>query len=183
MKSLFIRAAVPLALALGLAACGGTATYPISGSVTGVKYEGLVIANGSDTVAVPPGATKYTLPNAIEYGNVYTVTIKSPPAHQDCVLVIGDRRVATESNTAGRLAVIDVPVLCFLKVHNVVAKLNAPAEGLVLTNGASSVTLGSTTTSATFAVEYGASYGITVLTQPKDKTCTVERGTGVMGDN
>ena len=59
-------------------------------------------------------------------------------------------------------------------------------DGLVLVNGTTGgtilVTKGATSFTFGLPVKYGVSYGATILTQPTGQTCTLQNGTGVMGD-
>ncbi len=190
MKSFITRPALLLALALGLAGCGGKAKFTVGGTVTGLQYPGLTLINGGETLAVSPaaGATaatviNYSFPKQIDYGEAYNVGFGSLPAHQTCSY----GTLARPSDTAGRLASIDIPIVCSLIVKSVVVTVTGAPTGLVLTNGSSgtaTVTATDATTTTSFGVPYGNSYGITVLTQPTDgKTCTVSNGVGVMGDD
>jgi hypothetical protein len=58
-------------------------------------------------------------------------------------------------------------------------------EGLVLING-SNATIAPAKAATSYAfpapVEYGTTYGVTVLTQPPGYRCTVANGTGTMGE-
>lgn len=66
-----------------------TDMYALGGTVNGLKNAGLVLANGSITVAVPAGATTFTfgktVPNQLPYG----ITILAQPAGQTCSVVNG----------------------------------------------------------------------------------------------
>jgi hypothetical protein len=75
-----------------------TDLYTLGGTVNGLKGAGLVLANGSITVAVPAGALAFTfgktVPNQLPYG----VTVLAQPAGQTCTvqkgageMPIGDR--------------------------------------------------------------------------------------------
>lgn len=61
-----------------------TDLYTLGGAVTGLKGAGLVLANGSITVAVQAGATTFTfgktVPNQLPYG----ITVLSQPTGQTC---------------------------------------------------------------------------------------------------
>jgi hypothetical protein len=195
MMSSFVRPALALALALGLSACGGKASFPITGTVTGLQYPGLVLStNGQSVTVTPPtvgtaSTVPFQFPNGIDYGEVYKIEATSLPAHQGCTLTSGT------TDTAGRLEKINAKIDCFLATHTVggtITGLNA--DGLVLVNGSLGGTYGpvakDATTSAyppgfTFAtpVEYGKTYGVAVLTQPAGQTCTVSaNGAGIMAD-
>jgi hypothetical protein len=187
MKSFLTRPAMLLAFALSLAGCGGKAKFNVAGTfvnssgvITAVAYDGLTLSNGGENLTVPAGATTFSFPKQIEYGDTYNVSIVSQPAHQTCSFR------SSPTDTAGRLASINVGITCDIQAHAVTVTVTGAPTGLVLTNGSSgtaTVTSTDASTTATFGAYYGTSYGITVLTQPTDgKTCTVENGTGIMGD-
>jgi hypothetical protein len=182
MKSPFLRPALALALALGLAACGGKATFVVGGTVSGLLYPGLILVNGGSELAVPAGATTFAFPNQIDYGATYAVEIKAntQPLHQTCSVLNG-------SDSAGRMASINIVVQCGLNAYSIGGSVaGLTTDGLVLTNGTSggTVTIAKGATSYAFGtpVTYGNSYGVTVLTQPTGQTCTVANATGEMQD-
>ncbi|MGZ8290104.1 MAG: hypothetical protein ACXW2U_04490 [Telluria sp.] len=182
MKSSFLRPAMALALALGLSACGGSATYTVGGPIDGLVYPGLVLANGGAELAVAAGSTSYAFPGTIEYGKTYAVTVKTNPAHQSCVAI---ERYAT--GTAGQTAGINAAVGCVINTFTVGGKVSGlTTEGLVLTNGTEggTATILKDATAFTFAtpVKYGETYGVTILKQPAGQTCTLSNGVGLMGD-
>lgn len=183
MKSSFLRPALALALAVGLVACGGKATFGINGTISGVAYPGLVLtSNGTDALPIAVGATTYSFPGSLEYGDPYDVTIKTNPPHQTC-----QSDPQTRAGTAGRTAAINVAVQCALNEFSIGGKITGlTTEGLVITNGTTGGTVTVVKDATVFAfaipVAYGQSYGVTVLTQPKGQTCTVANGVGIMGD-
>ncbi|MBK1713277.1 lactonase family protein [Rubrivivax gelatinosus] len=79
--------ALPAALlAAGLlAACGGgsdSGSYTLGGTISGLATDGLVLANGSDTLAVASGATRFTFDGTVS--GSYAVSISSQPSGQTC---------------------------------------------------------------------------------------------------
>ena len=194
-----LRPAAVLVMALGLASCGGKASFPINGTVSGLQYNGLVLTTNGMDVSVPATATSattavtFSFPNSISYGEVYNVTQKTPPAHQSCSTISPLTGVDTASNTAGRIATISITVTCSLVPHAIGGTVTGLTAGtLVLTNGTAGGT--ATIVPATVVtdpvvyafptqVAYNTSYGITVLSQPAGKVCTVSNATGVMGDD
>ncbi|HEX9172339.1 MAG TPA: hypothetical protein VF861_06735 [Telluria sp.] len=191
MKLSLMRPALVLALALGLASCGGKAGFTIAGEVSGLKYTGLKLSTNGMTIAVePPAASattvKFAFPDDIEYGEVYNVLITQQPAHQTCGLDY------TSTNTAGRLSTINVNVACVLNSSSVAGTVKGlTGTGLQLTNGSTSgiITVVPSTTGTdpafSFAnIPYNQAYGITVLTQPTGQVCSVSaNGVGVMDDD
>lgn len=194
MKSFLIRPALALALAAGLAACGGSdkAEFTVAGSVQNLLYPGLkLVNNGGETIDIAPpakagDAVTYAFPTKLEYGDTYNVQIPDggQPAHQTCTL---NSNYPTNSDTAGRLAQIDIQFACSLNVFGIGGTVSGlTAEGLVLANGSTggTATLAKDATSYTFSlpVAYGQTYGVTVLTQPTGLTCSVANPAGTMGD-
>lgn len=182
MKSSFMRPALAVALVLGLAACGGKAAFTVGGTISGLIYPGLVLANGDATTAPAVNATTFSL-NSIDYGTSYNVTVQTQPAHQACEVVNG-------ADTAGRLATINIGVACALKTYTIGGNVTGlSTDGLVLTNGSTGGTVTVTKDTAapvpfTFVlpVAYGSTFGVSVLTQPAGQACSVANGTRTMGD-
>ena len=195
MTLTFMRPAIAVALALSLVACGGgKASFPIAGTVVGLSYPGLVLNTNGMDLAVAPQATSFVFPNPLSYGEVYNVVVKSQPAHQACSVGAFPNAVVLNggSDTAGRLATINIGVLCSLNSATVGGTITGLTSlGLQLTNGSTGGTggivsplAGATTFTLPILVPYGKSYGVTVLAQPADDICSVTaNGTGVMGDN
>lgn len=182
MKSSFLRPAVALALALGLAACGGSETFAVKGTVTGQVYPGLVLTNQGVDLPIAVGATTYSFPDSIEYGDTYNVLVKANPPHQTCE---ADTRY--NADTAGRTAAINVPVNCGINAFSVGGKITGlTTEGLVLTNGTTGGTVTVVKDATVFVfvtpVAFDQSYGVTILQQPTGQTCAIANGVGVMGD-
>lgn len=177
MKRMYVAGAV----ALALTACGGggKAQFTIGGAITGLVYDGMVLASNGQTLAVPKNATTFAMPKQIGYGDYYDITIATQPAHQECVVSYG-------RDSAGHTASINALVSCAVLAHPIGGKITGlTGTGLVLINGS----LGGTLTAAANATSYklssvafGSTYGVTVLTQPAGQTCTVQNATGTMGD-
>lgn len=184
MKFSKLRTSLLLAVAAAaLAACGGKATFDIGGPIQGLVYSGLELTNvkNGEVLAVPAGATSFKMTRTIEYGTEYDVRPTKQPAHQNCSIGNG-------ADTAGRLASINIGVLCLLNEFNIGGKVTGlTATGLVLVNGSGQgeqLAVGKDSTSYTFpkAVPYDTTYGVVVLTQPAGLKCTVANATGKMGD-
>jgi hypothetical protein len=193
MKSSFMRPAFALALALGLSACGGKASFPVGVTVTGLAYSNLVLTtNGMELAINPPvegtaATVTARFPNSISYGDVYEVTVKKDmqPLHQTCVPV-----GTTNKDTAGRLATINATFNCTINAKTIGGNvLGLKSTDLVLTNGSDQFTVPRTDPTGTepapftlpTAVPYSKTYGVTVLHQPTAPTvqvCTVKDGTG-----
>ncbi len=193
-----VRFAALLAAALGLAACGGKASFPINGTAYGLQYSGLVITtNGMDLpiAPIPPAAASpnvvppasFSFPNSLSYGETFNVSIKSQPAHQTCNTIDPNTGRETSTDTAGRTASINIALTCAINAYAIGGSVTGlSSDGLTLTNGTAGGTVlvvsGATTYSFSTLVPYNVSYGVTVLTQPANAFCTVSNPTGIMGD-
>jgi hypothetical protein len=79
--------------------------YTVSGSLHGLVGTGLVLANGSDSVAPAATATSFTFPAKLPTATGYSVTVQSQPTAQDC-------QVSAASGTITNSNVTDVAVGC-----------------------------------------------------------------------
>lgn len=188
MKLSCLRPVAALLLTVGLAACGGKASYDVSGTISGLNNNGLVLANGSDTVSPPVGATTFTFPKRIDYGTDYDITVKTQPAHMTC-------GVSSGSGSAGHYVSIQAFVSCVQNTYAVGGTVTGlTADGLVLANGSNASTLTVVKAATTFTmpdkVADGTSYGISVVTNPTGLICRVatdpstglSTGVGTMGE-
>ncbi|MGF6275096.1 hypothetical protein ABIB38_003494 [Massilia sp. UYP11] len=196
MKSSLIRPALALALAAGLAGCGGSdkAEFVVKGTITGIVYPGAVLTTNGMKIAVPPPATprdtvSFAFPDKLEYGDVYNVQFESFPDNQRCDTPF--QTIPNFNDTAGRLAEINITFACQVNAYSIGGTVSGlTADGLVLANGSTGGTVpvakpaaGVTTpVSYVFAglVEYDQTYGVTVITQPTGQICTVANAAGVM---
>ncbi|MFC0254156.1 hypothetical protein [Massilia consociata] len=194
MKFSLIRPASVLALALGLASCGGGEdTYPIAGTVNGLVYPGLVLTANGNTLSVAPPAkagedVRFVFPKELKYGDEFRVTVTGQPAHQTCGI---PRELERSSyGTGGELAQINAYIQCSINAYEIGGEITGlPGNTeLVLANGSSGGTFTANPTVdgvikyALPAVQYGVTYGVTVLKQPAGHFCTVQNPTGTMGD-
>lgn len=178
MKLSYLCPLAALLLTVGLAACGGKASYDVSGTIAGLNTDGLVLANGSDTVARPAGATTFTFPKRIDYGTDYNITVKTPPAHMNCSVQGG-------TGSAGHYVSIQASVICQQNAYPVGGSITGlTADKLVLINGTEQLSVIKDTTKFTMPtpVPDGKTYGISVFTQPTGLQCSVQAGDGTMGE-
>ncbi|MEG1325916.1 MAG: hypothetical protein RSD99_13575 [Janthinobacterium sp.] len=180
MKLSCLRPLAALLLTLGLAACGGKASYEVGGTISGLNNEGLILANGGEPLPVPAGKTSFTFAKRIDYGTEYDITVKQQPAHMTCGISGG-------SGSAGHYINISATVTCSQNKYTVGGTISGlTVDGLVLINGSTTTTVTKDATTFTMAgpVAYGDTYGVSVSVQPKGLQCDLVPGTekGTMGE-
>jgi hypothetical protein len=164
---------------LALAACGGGTTpqpLSLSGTVSGLSASGLVLANGSSTVAVNPGATSFTFGSVLYQGMPYAITVQTQPSGETC-------SVANGTGTAGSANIANTVVTCASDAFPLGGAVSGlTTSGLVLANGSDTVAVAANTTTFGFPtdVAVGSSYAVTVKTQPTGEACSVTNGTATM---
>jgi hypothetical protein len=174
MKSSILRAGVVAACALGLSACGGgSGDLVLSGAVSGVTADGLVLQNngGSDLVVLA-GASSFQFPNRVSTDDQFNITVKSYPSNASgCTVTNGKAR-------ANYWSIGQISVSCTLKTHKLTVNIQGlNATGLTIVNGIDKKTVPAGATSINMDdVFQGAPYGISVLQNPTGQTCTVSGG-------
>ncbi|KFI06115.1 hypothetical protein [Massilia sp. BSC265] len=183
MKSSYLRAGAALACALALSACGGSdGDRVIGGQFFGVTKPGLVLQNnGGSDLAIEPnsvGSGRFYFPNLVETDSGYRVTVKSIPSNASG---------CTVENASGKVAfdIGNIYVTCTIRQHELKGTVaGLTGNNLVLVNGADRVPVPAGATAFTMAkVNEDAPYGVVILSQPDNQTCTVANGTGTMGAN
>lgn len=163
-----------LATAL-LVGCGGGA---IEGTISGLTADGLVLSDGSETITVAKGKTKFSFPTELTDGAVYSVTVVTQPDGLRCTVSDGTGKIDSVSvpSTASVTCVPD------FGISGTVSGLTG--DGLVLNDGHDtlSVAAGARTFAFRTLLEVGASYEVVVDTPPAGQTCTVTNGSGVIAD-
>ena len=174
MKLSCLRPLAALLLTLGLAACGGKASYDVSGTVSNLNTNGLILANGGEELPIAAGQTSFTFKKRIDYGTDYNITFKQQPAHMTCGISGG-------SGSAGHYINISAAVSCSQNVYSVGGTISGlTVEGLQLINGTVTTTVAKDATTFTMVgdVPYGFTYGVSVTAQPTGLKCEVQPGTG-----
>jgi hypothetical protein len=185
MKSSYLRAGV-LACAFALSACGGGGTdVNVGGAIVGLTKDSLVlqINNGSD-LTLPANTQSFFF--KFKSDTAFEITVKSSPPNADCSVASGGK------GTTSTFSLNNVLVRCDIHKHALKGTVSGlgNATGLVLINGADSrpVTPLPADNNGLYPavpVEFApvaedAYFGVTVLTQPAGKSCSVANGVGKM---
>jgi hypothetical protein len=151
------------------------ATYSVGGTVSGLTASGLMLANGSDTLTITSNATTFAMAKRILAGTAYAVTVQTQPAGQTCSVTNG-------SGTASA-NVSNIAATCTNQTFTVGGSVvGLTTSGLVLASGSDIATVDSGAASFTMPTRIvsGATYAVTVKTQPAGQTCTMTNAAGTM---
>lgn len=158
-----------------------SSSFSVGGTVSGLSGSGLVLQlNGGDDLAIPSNGS-FTFGTQTTSGTDYRVTVRTQPSNptQACT-------VAGGNGTISSVNVTSIRVTCASSTFSIGGTVNGLlGSGLVLqNNGGDNITIDSNG-SFTFSRQLasGASYNVTVRTQPSDpnQACTVTNGRGSVG--
>jgi hypothetical protein len=188
MKSLYLRSGLALLCAVILSACGGgNGSLALSGSVSGLTKDGLVLVNTNtgEKLPIPNGTSTFVFTKLAAVDEQFNVIVDTQPTGAKCA--------PSGTTNTGKASVYTAYYIAFICVTNpwtlggTVTGLDT--KGLVLANGADTVAVlpgasASTPVSFTFPTKVGdgSPFGVTILSQPKDttKTCTIANNVGTM---
>jgi hypothetical protein len=155
-------------------------TYTIGGAVSGLTSGASVtlLDNGTNPLKVTANGP-FTFTTALDYGAAYDVTVGTPPTGETCTVTAGSGTVTKKVTT--------VKVACkasstTFSIGGTVSGLNASTSVTLLDNGTNSLNV-TANGSFTFTTKLasGATYKVTVGTEPTGETCTVTNGSGTVG--
>lgn len=151
------------------------ATYTVGGSVAGVAGSSLVLSlNGTEDLPVS-AAGPFTFQTKLLAASQYSVTVKTQPQNQTCTVMSGSGTVAAAN-------VSSVSVVCSINAYKVGGTVSGLTGNLVLQNNSGDDLTVSASGQFQFItpVATGASYAVTVKTQPANLFCSVSAGTGMI---
>jgi hypothetical protein len=158
-----------------------TNAYVVSGSVTGLAGQGLVLANGTNTATITADGS-FAFSQPLQSGTTYDITVATQPTNpsQNCV-VTNATGIVKNGNVSG------VGVACTTSSFTIGGAVSSLAgSGLVLQSGTGETLPVTTSGSFTFKtpVASGAPFSVTVKTQPTSpwQVCTVTGGSGTVGN-
>src|SRR6266853_1361066 len=196
-RAMKIRLGIAASIATAcFAGCGGpsgstpgstthpaAATYTIGGAIAGLTGSGLVLRlNGTGNLPVNPNATAFTFITQLASGAAYTVSVFTQPTgpSQTCT-------VTNSSGTVGSSNVAGISVSCTTNSFTIGGTVSGLlGAGLVLqNNGGNDLAIGGNGAfTFTTSILSGATYAVTVLTQPSGpvQSCNVPGGSGARSE-
>ena len=151
-------------------------SFALGGTISGLNGTGLVLANGTDQLAVAANASSFTLPLAVAFGSTYVVSVATQPAGLMCTVSAGSSIMPAANVTS-------VQVVCSDQAYTLGGTVSGlTASGLVLTDGTDwlSVATNASLFSMPTGVAYTSNYIVTVAAQPAGLNCTVTGASGTM---
>jgi Galactose oxidase, central domain len=79
---------------------GGTGSFTVGGSVSGLTTTGLRLASGSNSVQVQANSTSFVLPSPIQSGSAYAIAVSQEPAGLSCNVANGTGVVQSSNVTS-----------------------------------------------------------------------------------
>jgi trimeric autotransporter adhesin len=152
------------------------ATYSIGGTISGLIGTVSIQNNGADTLDYSTDGN-FTFATSLPAGESYDVTVSTQPLTQTCT-------VNNASGTIGNSNVTDVQVTCSTDSYTVGGMISGLSGSISLQNNGDILTQGSDG-SFTFATSMaeGSDYNVTVLSKPANQVCTVNNGSGTIGNS
>jgi 6-phosphogluconolactonase (cycloisomerase 2 family) len=154
----------------------------VGGTISGLTGAGLVLKDvtNSHQVTVLAGATTFTIAPGLANGTSYSIQVLTQPAGQNCTVTSG----ATGSVTTANVTNVAVTCTNLYTIGGTISGLTG--TGLVLKDSVSGhttvppVSHPATTFTITPGVATGATYNVSVLTQPSTPAqfCRVTAGSG-----
>lgn len=176
IRSFFAQRLVIAASVLALNGCldfnSSVATYSLSGTISGLTADGLVLTDGDATMVttasaatttLSTGATSFTAATAFKFGQSYALTVTTQPPGLIC-------SVANGTGTFAMVNVTNVAITCVptYTLGGTISGLSEP--GLVLANNGESLTI--TPAMGTFAFTTrpvtATTYAVTVQSAPQE---------------
>lgn len=177
-RSLRLLAACSLLAAI--AGCGGSSTnntsVSLTGNITGLTDNGLVLGSGISSVAIPANATTFVFPSRILIGSSYQVLPTSLPPTLTCTVANGSGTATSNQD------ITTVQVTCVKRNSLGGSITGLVSPNLILANGSDIVRPAAGAQSFVFPTKVGQgfSYGVTVAQQPDRQSCAVTNASGVM---
>ena len=167
-----VKHAIALTAVALLSACGGGST-DVTGTITGLTTSGLVLSNGTATLGISANSTSFTFPT-LDDGTAYNVTVVTQPTGLVCTVTNGSGTASSDAEAT------NVVVACS-PVFSISGRVDGlRGSGLVINNGTESISVAAAALTFAFPTQLktGATYAVTVTTQPTApvQTCTVAGG-------
>jgi hypothetical protein len=181
MKSLYLRSGLALLCAIVITACGGgDGSLQLSGTVSGLSKDGLVLINTNtgEKLPVPANSGSFIFTKLASNDEQFNVIVDTQPTNAHC-------DPSANSGRANVYTAYYIVITCASTPYTLGGVVyGLKNTGLILANGPDTVAVtpnGGADVSYTFPtkVPNGSLFGVTVLAQPIGQTCTVDASKAV----
>ena len=156
-------------------------SFTIGGTVAGLGAgKSVVLLNNGGDALTRNANGGFSFATALASGASYAVTVGTQPAGQTCTISNGSGTVASATVTNVAVSCVDLPPATYTIGGNL-SGLGAGKSVVLLNNGGDALTRNANGGfSFATALASGATYSVTVGTQPVGQTCTVSNGSGTV---
>ena len=156
-------------------------SFTIGGTVAGLGAgKSVVLLNNGGDALTRNANGGFSFATALASGASYAVTVGTQPAGQTCTVSNGSGTVASANVTNVAVSCVDLPPATYTIGGNL-SGLGAGKSVVLLNNGGDALTRNANGGfSFATALASGATYSVTVGTQPAGQTCTVSNGSGTV---
>ena len=180
MKNLYLRSMLAAACAVTLAACGGSGgNLYLSGQVSNLAKDGLILLNDGERLSVPAGKTSFVFTKLVKTDDRYDISIAQQPKGAVCTITNG---VGKATSYSASTAVVS----CVTNTYPLTGTITGlTAGGLHLVMGPNGISPLAGADSYTFEkVADGAAYSISILPpQPTGLKCRFQGSTSADGSD
>ena len=150
-------------------------SYNLSGSISGLTYDGLVLSLNGSSVSVSGGSTSVDF-GSLESGTDYTISIVSQPSYQSCT-------VSSGTGTVEGADISSISVSCSYLSYNVGGSVSGlvNSDTVTITDGTyGSVTVSNGSGQTFYTLEHNSVYSLSA--SASGYTCSITGGSGGSGD-
>lgn len=179
MKNLYLRSMLAAACAVTLAACGGSGgNLYLSGQVSNLAKEGLILLNDGERLPVSKDKTSFVFTKLVKTDDRYDISIAQQPKGAVCTITNG---VGKATSYSASTAVVS----CVTNTYPLTGTITGlTAGGLRLVMAPNGISPLAGADSYKFdSVPDGAAYGITILNQPTGLKCRFQGSTSADGSD
>ena len=106
-------------------------TFTIGGTISGLLHNGLVLANGSDTLSIAASATDFAFATAVASGTPYSVTAATQPVSETCSITNGTGTVASADVTSVQVTCLENGIANWVWMDGDATVPNLPSFGTI----------------------------------------------------
>ena len=178
MKNLYLRSMLAAACAVTLAACGGSGgNLYLSGQVSNLAKEGLILLNDGERLPVSAGQSQFVFTKLIKTDDRYDISIAQQPKGAVCKITNGSGKATSYSASTA-------VVSCTTNSYPLSGTITGlTADDLILAIGSTLTSPLKDSSAYTFErIDDGIAYNISISRYPAGQTCKFEASANTSAD-